>query len=128
VRVNRVRKSVGGERTFGEDIAAAPALRDTLETIVDIVWDRIERAEAKGRTVTLKLKYNDFILHTRSRTVPHLVEDKGTLATVARELLDAELPLPRPIRLMGLTLSSLQGVEKVTRREQAARTAQLALL
>ena len=128
VRVNRVRKSVGGERTFGEDISAPPVLRETLASVAEIVWERIARAGAKGRTVTLKLKYNDFTLNTRARTVPYLIESREALAEVGRELLEAELPLPRPIRLMGLTLSSLEGVDKGTRKEQAARTAQLALL
>ena len=60
VRSNRIRKSVGGERTFHEDQHAPHDLRETLERIIEIVWERIERAEARGRTVTLKLKYNDW--------------------------------------------------------------------
>src|SRR3546814_1881625 len=57
VRADRPRKSVGGERTFFDDIAGAEALRETMDSIIDIVWERIERAEARGRTVTLKLRY-----------------------------------------------------------------------
>ncbi len=127
VRTNRIRKSVGGERTFHEDISAAPELRDTLERIVDIVWDRIAHNGAKGRTVTLKLKYNDFTLMTRAKSVSHLVADKAEFARLARILLEEVLPLPMPIRLMGLTLSSLDGVTKKTRRERAAEEAQLKL-
>ena len=55
-------------------------------------------------------------------------EEQAEFAALGRELLEAELPLPRPIRLMGLTLSSLEGVEKGSRREKAARAAQLSLL
>ena len=128
VRSSRTRKSVGGERTFHQDQHAPDELRETLERIVDIVWERIERAQARGRTVTLKLKYNDFTLNTRAKSVPHLVADKAEFAAIGRELLESELPLPRPIRLMGLTLSSLEGVEKGSRREKAARAAQLSLL
>ena len=128
VRSSRTRKSVGGERTFHQDQHAPDELRETLERIVDIVWERIERAQARGRTVTLKLKYNDFTLNTRAKSVGHLVRDKAEFAAIGRELLESELPLPRPIRLMGLTLSSLEGVEKGSRREKAARAAQLSLL
>ncbi|MCV0382666.1 MAG: DNA polymerase IV [Erythrobacter sp.] len=128
VRASRTRKSVGGERTFHEDQHAADELRETLERIVDIVWERIERAEARGRTVTLKLKYNDFTINTRARSVAQMVEDKAHFAAIARELLEEQLPLPRPIRLMGLTLSSLEGVAKLSRREKTARAAQLDLL
>ena len=128
VRSSRTRKSVGGERTFHEDQHAPEELRETMERIIDIVWERIERNEASGRTVTLKLKYNDFTIHSRAKSVPQLVETKDAFAAIARDLLEEELPLPRPIRLMGLTLSSLRGVEKASRREKAARAAQLSLL
>ncbi|MFA9200547.1 MAG: DNA polymerase IV [Cypionkella sp.] len=124
VRANRIRKSVGGERTFGEDISSGPALREKLEAIVDIVWASIERTEARGRTVTLKLKYTDFQLVTRARSLPHPVADKAEFARVARALLDEALPLPLPIRLMGLTLSNLErgeGAEEPPRDEAQLR-------
>jgi DNA polymerase-4 len=84
-------------------------LREALDNIVDIVWDRIERAEAKGRTVTLKLKYVDFTLHTRARSMPHAVASKAEFAALGHALLDEVLPLPQPVRLMGLTLSAMEG-------------------
>ncbi len=108
VRANRIRKSIGGERTFSEDISDADALRDTLERIITIVWDRIAEKKARGRTVTLKLKYNDFQLATRSRSLPQPVEDRKVFAETARAILEEEMPLPMPIRLMGLTLSNLE--------------------
>ena len=60
VSANAPRKSLGGERTFDRDIASGPGLRDALEGIIAIVWTRIESADAKGRTVTLKLRLSDF--------------------------------------------------------------------
>lgn len=128
VRSSRTRKSVGGERTFHEDQHAPEELRETCERIIDIVWERIERNKARGRTVTLKLKYNDFTLMTRAKSVPQLVADKESFAGISRELLEEVLPLPMPIRLMGLTLSSLEGVTKKTRKERATEEAQLKLL
>ncbi len=125
VRANRVRKSVGGERTFSEDISSGPALRDTLETIIDIVWGSIERTGAKGRTVTLKIKYTDFRIATRARSLAQAVADKAEFAAIARGLLDESLPLPLPIRLMGLTLSNLEGGAPEPRPHDAA---QLSLL
>ena len=107
VRANQVRKSVGGERTFSDDISSGAALRDTLERIVDIVWERIESAQAAGRTVTLKMKYNDFTQVTRAKSLPQNVADKAEFRAIARTLLEELLPLPMPIRLMGLTLSNL---------------------
>ena len=130
VRAHRIRKSVGGERTFAEDIGSAAALRETLDNIVDIVWERIEAAGAngqpvRGRTVTLKLKFTDFRIMTRAASLPNYVSGKAQFAELARALLEAELPLPRPIRLMGLTLGNLEGAEQ---DKPARDTAQLSLL
>ena len=126
VRAHRERKSVGGERTFSDDISSGAALRETLANITDIVWERIETAKAKGRTVTLKMKYTDFQTMTRSKSVPHFVADKAEFAKIGRELLEEALPLPMPIRLMGLTLSNLDRGEA----KDAAKTddPQLSLL
>ncbi len=125
VRANRIRKSVGGERTFNEDISSGPALRDTLEGIIDIVWESIDRTQSKGRTVTLKMKYTDFQIMTRAKSLPRAVADKAEFAGLARALLDEALPLPLPIRLMGLTLSNLERDGEV---ERPRDDAQLSLL
>ncbi|KQM21335.1 DNA polymerase IV [Novosphingobium sp. Leaf2] len=116
VRADRPRKSVGGERTFFENIEAPAVLRETMETIVDIVWDRIERAQARGRTVTLKLRYADFQTLTRARSLPHFVSGKAEFAAIGHALLEDLLPLPQPVRLMGLTLSALERGEEEARR------------
>jgi DNA polymerase-4 len=125
VRAHRIRKSIGGERTFHEDLSSGSALREALERIIEIVWQRIAEKDARGRTVTLKMKYSDFQLVTRARSLPQPIADRREFARVARELLDEQLPLPAPIRLMGLTLGSLEGDEPPERAED---TAQLSLL
>jgi len=124
VRANRIRKSLGSERTFFEDISSGPALREALDNIIDIVWPQIAERELRGRTVTLKMKYTDFQLVTRARSLPQPVADKAEFACVARALLNEQLPLPLPIRLMGLTLSSLEGEKDDPPRDEA----QLSLL
>ena len=125
VRSSRIRKSVGGERTFSRDLSSGSELRETLEDIIDIVWGYIERAEAKGRTVTLKMKYTDFQISSRAKTVDSPIADKDEFAVLSRKLLEEILPLPMPIRLMGLTLSKLEreGAEEPKRPD-----AQLSLL
>lgn len=130
VRAHRLRKSVGAERTFGEDIDSPARLRETLSNIIDIVWERITAAGGdagplRGRTVTLKLKYNDFRIITRSASHDDWVAGREHFAVVARKLLEAELPLDRPIRLMGLTLSNLEGAQDA---KPAQEDVQLSLL
>ena len=124
VRSSRIRKSVGGERTFSRDLSSGGELRETLEDIIEIVWGYIERAEAKGRTVTLKMKYTDFQIFSRAKTVDQPITDRAQFQALSRQLLEEVLPLPMPIRLMGLTLSKLEG----SREEPKRPDAQLSLL
>ena len=126
VRSSRIRKSVGGERTFSRDLSSGGELRETLEDIIDIVWTSIERAEARGRTVTLKLKYTDFQIFSRAKTVDVAIAEKAQFAALARALLEEVLPLPMPIRLMGLTLSKLE--QQGGKTQSARPDAQLSLL
>jgi DNA polymerase-4 len=107
VKADRARKSVGTERTFDHDISSGAALREQLERIVGLTWDRIERSRAEGRTVTLKLKLKDFTGLTRARSLSQPVRDQNEFAEIGHALLDELLPLPQPVRLMGLTLSQL---------------------
>ncbi len=125
VEANRPRKSIGAERTFEHDLSSGSALREALGTIADIVWDRIERAEAKGRTITLKLRTADFATLTRARTLPQALSNRDSLLAIAQDLLADQLPLPQPVRLMGLTLSAL---DAQTAPPQANDDPQLALL
>ncbi|WP_353230800.1 DNA polymerase IV [Novosphingobium sp.] len=108
VEPDRPRKSVGGERTFDIDIGTGPALRAALADIAALVWARVEKAGARGRTVTLKLRSADFQTITRARSLPRAVAGLDEFAALGRELLDALLPLRQPVRLMGLTLSALE--------------------
>jgi DNA polymerase-4 len=125
VRADRPRKSVGGERTFFENIEDPVALRETMDHIVDTVWERIERSGARGRTVTMKLRYADFQTLTRARSLHHFVADKAEFSAIGHALLEDHLPLPQPIRLMGLTLSALEQREEDAR---PAKDGQLSLL
>ena len=107
VKADRPRKSVGAERTFDHDISSGAAMREQLERIVGLCWDRIERSQAEGRTVTLKLKLKDFTGLTRARSLPQPVRDRNQFAEIGHALLEELLPLPQPVRLIGLTLSQL---------------------
>jgi len=112
VRADRLRKSVGGERTFHENLSDPAELRDTCDRIASTVWERIEASKARGRTVTLKLRYADFTTLTRARSAGHWISDEAEFRTIGRTLLEDLMPLPQPVRLMGLTLSALEGNEQ----------------
>ncbi|WP_407160179.1 DNA polymerase IV [Bradyrhizobium sp. STM 3557] len=109
VRANRIRKSVGAENTFRTDLAELDAMIAELEPLIDKVWRHCESVGSRGRTVTLKIKFADFEIITRSRSVSTAVADRDDLARLAIGLLENAMPLPKAVRLLGVSLSSLLG-------------------
>ena len=107
VRAHRAAKSIGAERTFERDLSDPAELMEALERVADAAWTRIDRAQARGRTVTLKLRRADFTTITRARSFPAPVPDRAALLAAGRDLLAAQLPVPGGVRLLGLTLSAL---------------------
>lgn len=120
VKPDRIRKSVGAENTFFEDLTEFGAMREALQPIFEKLWRHCERAGVRGRTVTLKVKYADFQQITRSRTLIHPVADRAELEQVSLALLSALMPVPKGVRLLGVTLSTL-----VTQNEPSQRQMQL---
>jgi DNA polymerase-4 len=111
VRADRIRKSVGAENTFSTDLIDFDALVAELEPLIDKVWRHCEGTSNHGRTVTLKVKFNDFEIVTRSRSLPAAISSQAELERVAINLLKNEMPAPKPIRLLGVSLSALQHVD-----------------
>jgi len=110
VTANRVRKSVGSENTFAHDLTEEPELLAGLEPLIDDVWAYCERTGVYGRTVTLKVKYADFQQITRSRTALTILNTRSALHHVSTDLLTTVLPLPKPVRLLGVSISNLDTV------------------
>jgi DNA polymerase-4 len=107
VRADRVRKSVGAENTFPRDLTSLDDMRAELSPLVDKVWRYCESAGMRARTVTLKVKFADFRIITRSRSSVAPIADRSTLASISIELLAAQFPVPKGVRLLGVSLSSL---------------------
>jgi DNA polymerase-4 len=112
VRANRIRKSVGAENTFSSDLTEFDAMVAELEPLIDKVWRHCDEKGLRGRTVTLKVKFNDFESITRSRSVPIAVSSRSDLERLAVALLQNEIPFLKPVRLLGVSLSSLQGEDE----------------
>ena len=107
VRPDRPYKSVSAERTFDEDLSDPERLAAELNRIAGYAWQRIERAEVTGRTVTLKVKYGDFTICTRSKSFSGPVPDLASFTAAGQALLTALHPLSKGIRLVGLGLHNL---------------------
>jgi DNA polymerase-4 len=111
VQPNRERKSVGAERTFSEDISGPEEMLSRLEPITQRVSDRLESTGRKGRTVTLKLKSHDHEVSTRQTTLRRAVRSEKALMRLAGRLLRRPHPPEEPVRLLGISVSSLTGQE-----------------
>ncbi|SCB37580.1 DNA polymerase IV [Rhizobium lusitanum] len=104
---DRVRKSIGAEDTFREDIHDLEAARAGLQPLIDKVWRYCEANGIRGKTVTLKVKWDDFTQMTRSKTVATPVASAAEIAEIVELLLSPIFPVAKGIRLLGVTLSSL---------------------
>jgi DNA polymerase IV len=107
VRPARPYKSVSAERTFDEDVTDPVQLAAELDRIAGFAWARVERAAVAGRTVTLKVKYGDFTVITRSRSLPDPLAGLQDFASAGQALLSTLTPVDRGIRLLGLGLHNL---------------------
>jgi DNA polymerase-4 len=107
VNADRIRKSVGAENTFSVDLFTFESARDALAPLIDKVWRHCESAGTRGRTVTLKIKYADFQQITRSQSLRGVIEGRMALEEISMELLRAQFPTTKGIRLLGISLSAL---------------------
>ena len=104
---DRERKSFGSERTFLRDLRERADLVEALRDILESVWSDRERTGRMGRTVTLKMKYSDFRLISRSKTDHVAICDRAWLDATATGLLDGLLPVHKGVRLIGVSVSNL---------------------
>jgi DNA polymerase IV len=107
VRPDRIRKSVGAEDTFVEDIDDLERATLELKPLAEKVWRYCEAQGISGKTVTVKIKYSDFTQATRSRTTAQPVANVAEIIDIASTLLATVYPFKRSVRLLGVTLSSL---------------------
>ena len=99
-------KSIGAEDTFPYDLTTVEEMDVALEKIAKTVHERLRRYELRGRTVTLKIKYGDFKLNTRSRTLERQVSELDIISETARELLRSTSLAGVRVRLLGISLSN----------------------
>lgn len=106
VKPNRVAKSVGAERTFSENLSSEVFMLDRLQLLSKELANRLQKNKVAGKTVTLKIKYSDFTLQTRSKTLDFYISDKSLILDTATELLYQQ-KLQNSVRLLGISLGNL---------------------
>jgi DNA polymerase-4 len=111
VKPNRIRKSLAAERTFNENLSSEIFMMERLKQIAEEVSKRLKKSKVAGKTITLKIKYSDFTLQTRSKTLPYFISDNAVILETAKELLYQEKMI-NSVRLLGISLSNLNTDKK----------------
>jgi len=106
VKPHRIQKSVAAEHTFSKNLTSEIYMMERLENIAEELEKRLQKSKVAGKTITLKIKYSDFTLQTRSKTVPFFVKDRTILLETVRELLYQER-IKESVRLLGISVSNL---------------------
>jgi DNA polymerase-4 len=115
VQTGRRRRSMGSQHAMSRGAKAPAEIDASLVAIVDRVTRRMRRAERTGRTVVLRLRFDDFTRASRSHTVANPTNDTAPVLAVARSLLDTAMPLitERGLTLIGLAVANLDGDDAV---------------
>lgn len=106
VRPDRIRKSVGAERTYTEDLSDLDDQLSALRRIAEEVGRRMKQGMYRGKTITVKLRYSDFTTHTRSHSIDHFTDGEDEIYAIAAELLEGH-PREQALRLLGIAVSNL---------------------
>ena len=110
VKPFHTRKSLAAERTFNENITSEIFMMERLEDIASEVERRLKKSKVAGKTITLKIKYSDFTLQTRSKTLPLYIASKELILENVKDLL-FQSPMKDSVRLLGISMSNLNNEE-----------------
>ncbi len=124
VKPHRIRKSLGAERTFNENISSEIFMLERLENIAEEIERRLNKSKVAGKTVTLKIKYSDFTQQTRSKTISYFISSKELILEIAKELLYQE-KMKNSVRLLGISLSNLNTEKGDSQEEKKEISVQL---
>ena len=118
VETEREAKSVGHEDTYDHDLRDRGAMRRELLSLSDRVSSRLRRGGIRGKTVTLKVKYHDFVQVTRAVTLSDPTDDGGTIYRCCLDLLLDTEAGARAVRLLGISVSKLVPAADVRKKDR----------
>jgi DNA polymerase-4 len=112
VEPNREAKSASSETTFERDLTDLDEIRDVIDEMARDVAGWLGRKQKRARTVTIKVRYEDFTTITRSQTLPDATDDVETIAASAVSLVDRTEAGRRPVRLLGVGVHNILGQDE----------------
>jgi len=107
VEPDRIRKSSGSENTFSEDLEGLGEILEGVKPLIEDVWNWCERTEIYGRTLTVKIKFNDFQTITRSKSTTLPITTHDFFEKITLEIIN-HATFEKPVRLLGVSVSNLQ--------------------
>lgn len=108
VSPHRERKSISNEQTFGTDLVQTREIEKKLQALGEKLWNEVKSKQIEAKTITLKIKFNNFEITTRSHTLDTFVNDRALFLNEALKLIRNEYPLRLPVRLLGISLSNFK--------------------
>ena len=112
VKPDRIRKSISSETTYSDDLMTLVDVKSSLRLLIGNLCKSCEKYNIKGKTINLKYRFNDFTTHTRSRTLGGFTSSMEIITDLAFEMLQELEVEMKPIRLLGIGLSSLNTERK----------------
>lgn len=126
VKPYRIPKSLGTEHTYSKNITSEVYVEEKLVSIAEELSQRMQRKKLAGKTVTLKIKYSDFSVNTRSKTLSQFIDNKEDILNSVKELLYQQ-PLENSVRLLGISLSNFNNKKEEKTQKNAPKYIQLEL-
>src|SRR5690606_16140176 len=108
VQSQRATKSVSVEDTYQEDLCSKEAMLPELELLSGRLMARLQRSGLKGRTVTVKFKFHDFKIITRSQSGQQLIDNTATLLSIVHGILEHTPLAGKRVRLLGVGISNFE--------------------
>ena len=108
VKSNRIRKSIGKERTYAKLLYSEEDIKKELTLLAQKVENSLTKHDKKGRTIVLKIRYADFSTLTKRKSLNLATRDKEQIERTAHEIYDSLEEQPRGIRLLGLTVTGFE--------------------
>lgn len=118
VTPNRERKSVGAENTFSQNLTSLTAMLLELDAIATTLENRLKKARVKGTSLTLKIKFEDFKVISRSTTLEKATQSKAVIIETIQTLLERNFEENWSVRLLGISVKNLEKIDEQTSEQQ----------